>query len=166
MERKRNPIPKTLPPQDVGLFVAFNSVRRFIVRPEALRAGLYVRVARTLLLPSMTVEFVELLGRPYCRSSSPGTLRFQSRRKMLGIPMELNSDGVVETFANDLAKTAMAFRYNSKVCAFVDRLSQVDRLHQHCIILDRPFGLAEFNVFLEDVYYHDDLHAALDLMPF
>lgn len=144
--------------QDQDLLEAFHKVKRFLIKDVKGLRGLVINVRGTQAMDNCYILTMKLNGKPEIKKGEfiePGSLVFKncvSYYQGVARP-ELSR----EEYVSVLIGYHITFKYNSKVKAFLEKLTQADRFQQHCIINNVEYTLENFNMYKTSVHFDMEL---------
>ena len=131
--------------QDQDLLEAYHRVKRFQIKNTKDLKGLIVNVRPTCMLENCLVAVYSLCGKP--KKTRWGAFVFEKTIELTpsnykGYKYKTQKE---RQYVGTLIHDNISFRYNSKVLAFIEKLTKADRFQQECVL--RNIEYTEMNFY-------------------
>ena len=158
--------------QDVGLLMAFNRVKKFLIKdPRDLKAGqLVLNVRETLSLRNSIIVPMWIDGKPVAYDCNVG-LFYPYARSVDKLKGKYRNDLHIwragkgtnykplsrrelkhchgGVFVGTLMQYNLCFHYNTKVKQFLEMFQKASRFQQHCIFKNKPYTHGNYVAFTD-----------------
>ena len=143
-------------PLSMDLVLLLNSIRRFQVKPNNIKAGLYYRLYANRYNEFGRVEIYKIKGRPYSDSHSTMIGSLKLRHATLGY------DGFKDyergTYVSDFTgkKGAIAFHFNARGGAAMNVFQKTSAFDMICLLRGEDHTLEAYDEFVMMTRLHED----------